>query len=83
MARTSADIQREIDVLLNRLSANSSDIGDWKVTKIYEARLLNNPDPYDTAALIAERQAVRDQINTLQEELKTVQSAESHNIQYE
>lgn len=48
-----------------------SDIGDYKVVKIYEARLKGEADPYDTGDLIAKRQAVRDEINKLQQELET------------
>ena len=48
-----------------------SDIGDYKFVKIYEARLKGEADPYDTDDLIAKRQAVRDEINKLQQELET------------
>lgn len=34
----------------NRLSSNDSDIGDYKITKIYEARLCGESDPYDASA---------------------------------
>lgn len=41
---------------------------DWKITKTAEYRLVGLPDPYDTAALHAERQAYRDEINKIEEE---------------
>lgn len=40
---------------------------DWKITKTAEYRLVGLPDPYDTAALHAERQAYRDEINKEEE----------------
>lgn len=41
---------------------------DWKITKTAEYRLVGLPDPYDTAALHAERQAYRDEINEIEKE---------------
>ena len=63
--------QQEIINLRLKLSSDLSDIGDYKVVKIYEARLKGEEDPYDTDDLIAKRQAVRDEINKLQHELET------------
>lgn len=40
---------------------------DYKVIKVAECMALNLPAPYDVAALHAERQALRDQINALEE----------------
>ena len=59
---------QEIAVLRSQLSSSVSEIGDWKITKIYEARMSNEADPYDFAALVKARQAVRDKINALQSE---------------
>lgn len=39
---------------------------DYKVMKCYEASLVGIPAPYDVAALTAERQALRDEINRLE-----------------
>ena len=58
-----------IATLVNSLDSPTSDIGDWKVVKIYEARLKGEADPYDYDELSAKRQAVRDRINELQAEL--------------
>lgn len=63
--------QQEIINLRLKLSSDLSDIGDYKFVKIYEARLKGEADPYDTDDLIAKRQAVRDEINKLQQELET------------
>ena len=63
-------IRQEIISLKARLSADTSDIGDYRITQVYESRLKGEPDPYDVETLIAERQAVRDKINELQKQLE-------------
>ncbi|SFO61693.1 hypothetical protein [Prevotella sp. tf2-5] len=63
-------LNAELASLMSGLSANTSPIGDWKVIKVYEARMLGKEDPYDMEELAAERQAVRDRINEIQKELK-------------
>ena len=62
-------IESEIRTLQSKLDAPTSDIGDWKIIKIYEARLSGESDPYDYEELKAARQAVRDEINALQAQL--------------
>lgn len=62
-------IESEIRGLVSSLDAPTSDIGDWKIVKIYEARLQGEDDPYDYDTLATKRQEVRDRINELQEEL--------------
>ena len=69
-------IESEIRTLQSKLDAPTSDIGDWKIIKIYEARLSGESDPYDYEELKAARQAVRDKINELQAELETLEGAE-------
>ena len=61
--------ESEIRTLISQLDAPTSSVGDWKVVKIYEARLKGEPDPYDYEELAAARQTIRDRINELQEEL--------------
>ena len=63
-------IESQIRTLQSRLDAPTSDIGDWKIIKIYEARLSGESDPYDYEELKAVRQAVRDEINALQTQLE-------------
>lgn len=60
--------------LLSNLSANTSSIGDWKVVKCYEAKLQGKEMPYDVDALLAARQAARDRINAIREELKELEA---------
>ena len=69
-------IESEIRTLQSKLDAPTSDIGDWKIIKIYEARLSGESDPYNYEELKAARQAVRDKINELQTELETLEGAE-------
>ena len=68
------DIERQnkgsqIQTLISQLQSPTSNIGDWKIVKCYEAKLQNEEMPYDLDTLLAQRQAVRDEINRLQAEL--------------
>ena len=69
-------IESEIRTLQSKLDAPTSDIGDWKIIKIYEARISGESDPYNYEELKAARQAVRDKINALQTELETLEGTE-------
>lgn len=62
-------IESQIRTLTSRLDAPTSDIGDWKIIKIYEARLSGESDPYNYEELKSARQAVREEINALQAQL--------------
>lgn len=61
--------EQEIRNLQSILSSTASPIGDWKIAKHMEYTLLGMDSPYDIEALHTERQAIRDRINVLQEEL--------------
>ena len=67
-------VKQEIINLEARLSSNTSDIGDYRIIKCYEAALAQKEAPYDVAALIAERQKVRDSINTLEAEIAAIEA---------
>ena len=58
------------------LSSATSEIGDYRIIKTYEARLNNEKDPYDTKSILAKRQEIRDKINELQQKLDTLQAKE-------
>ena len=60
-----AETQAKIASLQSQL-----DQTDYKIIKCYEYSLVDKELPYDVAVLHSERQALRDEINTLQEELE-------------
>lgn len=62
-------IEGQIRELIAELGAPNSAIGDWKVIKCYEAKLQDQPLPYNLNELMAARQQVRNQINELQNQL--------------
>ena len=62
--------------LMSRLSANTSPIGDWKIAKIQEARMLGEQDPYDLVELSTQRRAARIRINEIDIELKRLDGIE-------
>lgn len=63
-------LNAELAQLMSNLSANTSSIGDWKIIKVYEARMEGQEDPYDFDSLVAARQATRVRINEIQRELE-------------
>lgn len=62
--------------LMSSLAANTSPIGDWKVMKIYEARMRGEADPYDFEALATQRQEVRNRLNVISVELAKLDGTE-------
>lgn len=66
------DMEAEIRALRSELSANTSDIGDYKIIKIYEARLQKKDDPYNLEELLQKREEVRERIDLLQEEIENL-----------
>lgn len=64
------DLEAELRALHSQLDASSSDVGDWKIIKIYEARLQNLPDPYNYEELSAKREAIRERIREITTELE-------------
>ena len=73
--RELAEKQQEIINLTNDFTSPSSDIGDYRVIKCYEAALSGQKTmPYDVKDLIAKRQKVRDKINALQSEVTVLES---------
>lgn len=70
------EIEARIRELVSGLGAPNSTYGDWKVIKCYEASLAGQELPYNITELMETRQAVRDEINTLQTELETLEENE-------
>jgi hypothetical protein len=62
--------------LMSSLAANTSPIGDWKVMKVYEARMRGEADPYDFEALATQRQEVRNRLNVISIELAKLDGTE-------
>lgn len=56
--------EEKIDELKAKLNAT-----DYKIIKCSECQLIGYPLPYDIVALHTERQALRDEINELEQEL--------------
>ena len=76
---TNADIEKEIAskeaeirALRSALAENTSEIGDWKIIKIYEARLQNKTDPYNLEEILTERETTRERINQIREDIENL-----------
>jgi hypothetical protein len=59
-------VRNKIDELKASLTSNDSVIGDYRITKCYEASLIGLDMPYDIENLHQQRQSVRDEINKLE-----------------
>ena len=62
--------------LMSSLAANTSPIGDWKIAKIQEARMMGETDPYDVVELANQRRAARIRINEIDIELRKLDGTE-------
>ena len=65
-------LQSQIETLKLMLTGYNSSIGDWKIIKNLEFQQAGLAQPYDALSLHKERQAIRDQINALEEQLKSL-----------
>ena len=68
-----AELEQEIRNLESRLLSVASPVGDWKVAKCMEYQIAGLDMPYDNNELHEQRQAIRDRINEIQEELAAVE----------
>lgn len=59
-------VKEKISLLKTSLTSNDSAIGDYRITKCYEASLIGKEMPYDVSELHNKRQEVRDEINRLE-----------------
>lgn len=69
-------LNAERSQLMSSLSANTSPIGNWKISNIQEARMMGEADPYDLVALSTQRRAARIRINEIDIELKRLDGIE-------
>lgn len=69
--------EQEIRNLTSSLTSTASPIGDWKVSKYMEYQALGIEAPYDIYELHEKRQAVRNRINILQEEIMLLERKEN------
>ena len=73
---TREEIDMELRSLDGALCSSNSSCGDWKVTKCQEYVLAGLEAPYDVEELHAQRQAIRDRINELQQMLDNMDAEE-------
>lgn len=73
---TKNEIEQKIRDLKTKLSCQESDIGDWKIAKCIEYSTLGMEPPYDLQELHKQRQVIRDEIGTLEEELAKCKEGE-------
>lgn len=76
---TREELEQRIRDLTCDLESSVSPIGDWKVIKCYEAALKGIEPPYDVDELTKARQAVRDEINRIQNELEGYPNDQNRN----
>lgn len=65
-------LEQKIRNLEADLSSTASEIGDWKIAKCMEYQANGLEIPYDIEQLHKKRQAVRDEINKIQEQIETL-----------
>ena len=70
-----AELEQKIRDLQSQLSSSNSPIGDWKVSKCMEYEVVGLECPYDVKELHKARQAVRDEINQIQNEIAALNSS--------
>lgn len=63
------ELEQEIRNLQAELGSQASEIGDWKIVKCMECQALGLGIPYNLEELHTKRQAVRDKIAEIEEEL--------------
>lgn len=71
---TIQELEQQIINLNSQFTCTTSDVGDWKVAKCAEYQLLGKELPYDINELGAARQAIRDEINLIQERITELQT---------
>ena len=75
MTNTNKELEQKemrIRILESQLTSVNSPIGDWKIAKCLEYKMVGLELPYDINVLNKQRQTVRDEINQLQEEIAEI-----------
>ena len=71
-AKATREKKKEIAQLEKQISGT-----DYKIIKCYEYSLVGEELPYDVTALHTERQAIRDEINSLEAELSSIEEGKA------
>ena len=72
--------EQEIRNLQSELTSVVSDIGDWKIAKCMEYQAMGMDAPYDIYELHEQRQAVRDKIGEIENEIEQLKNTTNNNI---
>ncbi len=72
------EIQEQVNLLSTEKMELESQLsgGDYKIIKCAEAQAVGDPLPYDAAKLHADRQAKRDRINAIEDEIAALERLE-------
>ena len=75
---TREEIQEQVNLLSTEKMELESQLsgGDYKIIKCAEAQAVGDPLPYDAAKLHADRQAKRDRINAIEDEIAELERLE-------
>lgn len=75
---TRQEIQEQVNLLSTEKMELESHLsgGDYKIIKCAEAQAVGEPLPYDAAKLHADRQAKRDRINAIENEIAELERQE-------
>lgn len=68
--------EQEIRNLQSELTSVVSDIGDWKIAKCMEYQAMGMGAPYDIGKLHEQRQAVRDKIGEIENEIEKLKNTD-------
>lgn len=67
---TREELEQQIRNLTAELASTVSPIGDWKIAKNQEYLQAGLEAPYDINELHSQRQAIRDEINRIRQEIE-------------
>lgn len=70
-----AELKQLIRNLKAKLSSTDSSVGDWKIAKCVEYQTVGLESPYNIEELYFARQKIRDEINSIQDEITVIQES--------